>query len=278
MDSRPSGSTATLSSPTIVNPTFTPDVAGTYVLSLIVDDGSLKSVADSVTITASRSNAAPVANAGKDQNVLIRSTVTLDGRGSSDANGDTLSYEWNLTSKPAGSLASLSRKNQALTDFVADAAGTYVATLIVNDGIVDSAPATVAITAVAPTLSLYQTDVFGREQLLKFPYSTSASMQKSQTCVGSGCATTVTIDSFRIAANGGNFTLQDVTARNLTGGSMVNASFRGLTNGMVISSGQSVSFSLESGFTRGQNVNLRYDFTIKETGEKFTYAVDLRTN
>lgn len=278
MDSRPSGSTASLSSPSVVNPTFTPDVAGAYVLSLIVDDGSLRSVADSVTITATRSNAAPVANAGKGQNVLVRSTVTLDGRGSSDANGDTLTYEWNLTSKPAGSLASLSRKNLAVTDFIADVAGTYVATLIVNDGIVDSAPVTVAITAVAPTLSLYQTDPFGREQLSKFPYSASASMQKSQTCVGSGCATTVTIDSFRIAANGGNFTLQDVTARNLTSGSTVSASFRGLNNGMVISSGQSVSFSLESGFTRGQSVNLRYDFTVKETGEKFTYAVDLRTN
>lgn len=279
MDSRPSGSTASLSSATVVKPTFTPDVAGAYILSLVVSDGSLKSVADSVTITSSRANSAPVANAGKDQNVLTRSTVTLDGRGSSDANGDTLKYDWNLTSKPAGSTASLSTNTQAITNFTADVAGTYVATLVVNDGTVDSAPATVAITAVAPTLSLYRVDSFtGQQQLLTFPYTTSASMQVSQSCTGTGCSATVTVDKFKITANGGSFTVQDVSAVNLTNGSTVSASFAGLNNGTVVSNGQSLSFSLESGFTRGQSVNLRYSFTIKETGDQFSYTVALKTN
>lgn len=278
MDARPSGSTAALSSTTVVNPSFTPDVAGNYILSLIVSDGALKSVADSVTITSSRANAAPVANAGKDQNVPTRSSVTLDGRGSSDANGDPLTYEWTLTSKPAGSNASLSAKTQAVTNFTADVAGTYVATLIVNDGTVDSAPTTVAITAVAPNLSLYRVDSLGRDELLKLPYTTSASIQTSQTCAGTSCPTTVTIDRFRIMANGDRFTIQDVTATNLTTGSPVAASFRGIGNGTVISSGQAIGFSLESGFTRGQSVNLRYEFTIKETGDKFSYTVELKTN
>lgn len=277
MDARPSGSAAVLSSATAAKPTFTADVAGNYVLSLIVSDGALKSVADSVTITSSRANAAPVANAGKDQNVLTGATVTLDGRGSSDANGDTLKYDWNLTSKPAGSSAALSTNAQAVTNFVADKAGTYVATLVVNDGIVDSAPVTVAITAVAPTLSLYRVDIFSNE-LLKLPYTSSASMQKSQTCTGSGCATTVTVDKFRFVANGGNFTIQNLTAVNLTTGSRVAASFAGLQNGTVIANGQTVNFSLESEFTRGQSVNLRYEFTIKETGDKFSYTVELKTN
>lgn len=279
MDSRPSGSTAALSSATVVNPTFTPDVAGSYTLSLVVSDGTLKSIADSVTITASRANSAPVANAGKDQNVLTRSVVTLDGRGSSDANGDTLKYDWNLTSKPAGSSASLSSNTQATTNFTADVAGTYVATLVVNDGTVDSAPVTVAITAVAPTLNLYQISSFsGQQELVKLPYTTSASSQISQICSGSGCSTTVTIDKFKLSANGGSFTIQDLTAVNLTTGSSVAASFKGLNNGTVIANGQSVSFSLESGFTRNQSVNLRYGFTIKETGDKFSYTVELRTN
>lgn len=279
MDARPAGSAAALSSATVAKPTFVPDVAGNYTLSLIVSDGSLKSVADSVTITSSRANAAPVANAGKDQNVLTRSTVTLDGRGSSDANGDTLKYEWNLTSKPAGSAASLSTNTQAVTNFTADVAGTYVATLVVNDGTVDSAPVTVAITAVAPSLTLYRIDDFtGRQELLKLPYTTSASMSKSQTCAGAGCPTTVTIEKFRFVDNGGSFTIQNVTAVNLTTGSNVAASFGNLTDGTVISNGQTLNFSLQSDFTRGQNVNLRYEFTIKETGEKFSYNVELRTN
>jgi len=277
MDARPSGSSTALSSTTAAKPTFTPDVAGNYILSLIVSDGALKSVADSVTITSSRANAAPVANAGKDQNVLTRSTVTLDGRGSSDADGDPLKYDWNLTSKPAGSSASLSANTQAVTNFTADLAGTYVATLVVNDGTVDSAPVTVAITAVAPTLSLYRVDSISTE-LLKLPYTTSASMQKSQSCVGTGCPTTVTVDKFRFVANGGSFTIQNPTAVNLTTGSTVAASFTGLGNGTVIANGQTVNFSLESGFTRGQSVNLRYEFTIKETGDKFSYTVELKTN
>lgn len=279
MDTKPSGSTAVLSSVTAAKPTFVPDVAGDYVLSLVVSDGSLKSVADSVTITSSRANAAPVANAGQDQNVLTRSTVTLDGRGSSDANGDTLRYEWKLTSKPAGSAASLSMGTQAVTGFTADVAGTYVATLVVNDGTVDSAPATVAITAVAPSLALYGVDGFtGKPELLKLPYTTSASMQKSQSCVGTGCPTSVTVDKFNFVASGGSFTIQNVTAVNLTTGSNVAAFFKNLSNGTVISSQQSLSFSLESDFTRGQSVNLRYEFTVKETGDKFSYTVELKTN
>lgn len=279
MDARPTGSAAALSSTTAAKPTFVPDVAGTYILSLIVSDGSLKSVADSVTINSSRTNAAPVANAGKDQNVPTRSTVTLDGRGSSDADGDTLKYDWNLTSKPAGSTASLSSNNQSSTNFNADIAGTYVATLVVNDGTVDSSPVTVAITAVAPSLMLYRIDEFtGQRELLSLPYTISAAVQKSQTCVGSGCPTNVTIDKFTFSATGGTFTVQDLTAVNLTTGSNVAASFVGLANGTVIQNGQAVAFSLVSDFTRNQSVNLRYEFTIKETGDKFSYTVALRTN
>lgn len=204
IDARPSGSAAVLSSATVAKPTFVPDVAGNYTLSLIVSDGSLKSVADSVTITSSRTNAAPVANSGTDQNVPTRSTVTLDGRGSSDADGDALKYDWNLTSKPAGSAASLSTSTESVTNFTPDVAGTYVATLVVNDGTVNSAPATVAITAVAPSLMLYRIDEFtGQQELLKLPYTTSASIQKSQNCVGTGCPTAITIDKFRFAATGG---------------------------------------------------------------------------
>lgn len=279
VDSRPTGSAATLSSSTIVNPTFTPDVAGNYVLSLVVSDGSLKSAPDSITISSTRSNAAPVANAGTDQNVLTGSSVTLDGRGSSDANGDQLTYKWTLTSKPTGSSASLSTPDQAVTKFVADAAGTYVATLVVNDGFVNSAPVTVAITAMSPTLSLYEIDsITGQEQLLTLPYTASASIQKTQVCAGSGCPTTVTIGDFKLVAKGGSFTIQNVSATNLTAGSAVKATLRNLANGTVISTGQTVRFGLESDFTRNQSVNLRYEFQVKETGEKFSYSVELRTN
>ena len=50
--SHPIGSNAILSDSTIMNPVFTPDVGGTYELSLIVNDGTSDSNADSVIISA----------------------------------------------------------------------------------------------------------------------------------------------------------------------------------------------------------------------------------
>ena len=83
-------------------------------------------------------NSPPVANAGVAQNVIVGSVVTLDGSGSSDANSNPLSYAWMLTSKPVGSTAVLSSTTSAKPTFNADVTGTYVVTLTVNDGKVNS--------------------------------------------------------------------------------------------------------------------------------------------
>jgi hypothetical protein len=145
--SRPAGSGAALSSATVVNPTFTADLAGSYVLNLVVNDGKVNSAPATVTITASVANAAPVADAGTPQSVTTGSVVTLDGSASSDANGDPLAYSWAFTSRPDGSGAALSSATVVNPTFTADLAGSYVLNLVVNDGKVNSAPATVTITA-----------------------------------------------------------------------------------------------------------------------------------
>jgi len=144
------GGGATLSDPTAVSPTFVADVAGDYVAQLIVNDGTEVSAADTVTITASAVpiNNPPVANAGLDQNVTVNDTVILDGSGSTDADGDALTYLWSL-SVPGGSVATLSDPTAVSPTFVADVAGDYVAQLIVNDGTEDSAADTATITASA---------------------------------------------------------------------------------------------------------------------------------
>jgi hypothetical protein len=91
------GSSPALSSHKSPNPKFTADVAGTYSVILMVNDGKVESTASVVTITASASNSAPVANAGLSQNVPLSTTVTLDGTGSSDANNDFLTSKCGLT-------------------------------------------------------------------------------------------------------------------------------------------------------------------------------------
>jgi len=62
--STPTGSTAALSNSTVVNPTFTPVVSGLYTVNLVVNDGKVNSVVDTVTVTATMANSAPVAKAG----------------------------------------------------------------------------------------------------------------------------------------------------------------------------------------------------------------------
>ena len=143
----PNGSTATLSDTTSVQPTFVADLDGTYNVSLVVNDGSDNSAPDSVDVTASTPNNAPVANAGSNQNVSTGTLVTLNGNGSTDADGDSLTYTWTLTSTPDGSAASLTNATSAQATFVADMAGTYNASLVVNDGRVSSSADTVVVTA-----------------------------------------------------------------------------------------------------------------------------------
>ena len=90
-------------------------------------------------------NAPPTANAGPDQTALVGDTITLDGSGSSDPDGDALSYSWSIVSRPAGSSASLSDPSAVNPDIVIDVFGTYEVQLVVNDGTVDSAADTVVI-------------------------------------------------------------------------------------------------------------------------------------
>lgn len=145
--SLPAGSAAVLNAPASLHPDFVPDLPGIYVASLVINDGKLDSDIAKVTITAVTANAAPVAHAGTAQNVTTGKQVTLDGSASTDANGDVLTAKWTLPTRPAGSSAALLPPASFRPSFVADVAGTYVAELRVNDGQLDSLPASVTITA-----------------------------------------------------------------------------------------------------------------------------------
>ncbi len=141
--SQPTGSTAVLSDPTAVNPSFILDRYGDYELALTVSDGLADSAPD--TVRVSTLNSPPVANAGPDQTGQVGDTITLDGSASTDVDGDRLSYRWSLVGRPAESLAALSDPTAVQPDFALDWPGTYLAQLIVNDGALDSAPDSITV-------------------------------------------------------------------------------------------------------------------------------------
>lgn len=145
--SKPLGSDALLDDPSSATPSFMPDLYGTYTATLIVtDDNGLPSLPDQVLV--SFENVAPVADAGPNQTVRVGDAVSLDGSGSSDPNGDALTYEWSLFYRPVGSTADLDDLQAQMPELTPDVAGTYEAQLIVSDGVLNSVvPASVSIVA-----------------------------------------------------------------------------------------------------------------------------------
>lgn len=141
--------TATLMGAGSQTASVTTATAGTYVFTLTVTDIREVSDTDTVTVVVHRP---PVANAGADAAVSLGNTVTLNGSGSSDPDGDEITYAWTRTSGPAVTLSGAAGPSPS---FVPSAVGTYVFELRVTDsrGAVATDSVTVVATVVIPTTS-----------------------------------------------------------------------------------------------------------------------------
>ena len=146
IESAPAGSTAMLNGPFSPTPSLRPDVAGDYVISLVVSDGLSSSAPDTVTITV-EPNEAPIADAGPDQTVAVGQTVALAGSATDPDDDPILIWTWTIDSAPAGSTAMLDEPLSPSPSLVPDVAGDYVISLVASDGLLDSAPDTVTVTA-----------------------------------------------------------------------------------------------------------------------------------
>ncbi len=120
---------------------YTPDenFNGTDSFTYTTSDGTVSTAATTVTITIDAVNDAPVADAGPDLDGVVGTSIPLDATGSSDIDGDTLTYLWSFTQVPTGSAAAIVDPTSASASFVPDASGQFTVQLVVNDGTVDSA-------------------------------------------------------------------------------------------------------------------------------------------
>lgn len=140
---RPAGSLAVLAAPASLHPTLGLDKPGSYVARLLVNDGQADSTPAQVTI--STLNSKPVADAGRAQSGKVGEVLLLDGSASRDVDGDPLTFLWTLPARPSGSAATLANPTSQSPALTLDKPGSYTAQLVVNDGRLDSAPATVVL-------------------------------------------------------------------------------------------------------------------------------------
>lgn len=152
ISSKPIASKAVLVNPNNEKPTITIDYPGTYAIQLIVNDGTIDSLADTMVITTQ--NSKPVANAGPDESLFIGAQKTLNGSLSFDVDYDALGYQWSISAKPDGSNPTLLNENKVNPEFTADKPGIYVLQLIVSDGTLSSDPDSVILEAKAPEVSI----------------------------------------------------------------------------------------------------------------------------
>lgn len=92
-------------------------------------------------------NTPPFADPGGDRTVFVGDSVTLDGRGSADSEGDPLAFRWSFVTRPSQSLAFVTDPAAVISSFTADVAGAFIVQLVVDDGSDESLPQLVVITA-----------------------------------------------------------------------------------------------------------------------------------
>ncbi len=159
----PAGSVARLNDATLAAPSFTPDVAGTYGVSVVAVDPEGHESAPATTTLVAR--AASTSSCGTSPPVvtgLSASPMAPDTGGVvtlaatiSDADTaapcsltESFTLAWSLASVPAGSTAALSGTSQTTPWFKADVPGTYVVRVLATDSHgLSSAPKSVTVTA-----------------------------------------------------------------------------------------------------------------------------------
>jgi hypothetical protein len=217
-----------------------------------------------------------MANAGEDQNVLAGTTVFLNANGSTDADGDALLYTWSFVSKPSDSLALFDNELAENPSFTPDLNGSYVISLIANDGFEDGVADIITIDAIEASVKLFQeSGPFGSTfNEVSLPYASFGITNASVS--GIPAPTTYSLATFKLLAEGQNFTIINLLATDSS--SQVVPFFTVISEGYNLVNGTEVEFELVSPLTRGTTVTLDFSFEIQENGDVFSSSYTFTSN
>ncbi|MGB0716033.1 MAG: PKD domain-containing protein [Phycisphaerae bacterium] len=240
------GPTVALSDTADSQPTFTaPNVTSgtTLTFQVAVSDGTTTSY-DTVDIVVNNTNTAADANAGIDQTVKEGSTVTLDGAGTSDADGDSLVLTWRQTDGPAVTLSDANAVQPTFTAPDVTEATTISFEVSVNDGS--------EITTDTVTITV-EPQVEAEFVLTPIPDVTVDEGQSVTLRASASSANTIDFASGTITSYGGG---QDVNAT-------VSVEDTGSTLHLTGNGWKDLDFP----YTVTENTILEFDFKVTETGE-----------
>lgn len=130
-------------------PSFNAEETGEYSFELVVFDGKARSKPAIVNVLVEQANEAPVAAINKKLTLRLGEKATLNAAASSDADGDTLVYNWRQLSGP-GKVFGEKISHEPSLSFYPSKEGVYVFELKVNDGKEDSAPVRCIMDVIRP--------------------------------------------------------------------------------------------------------------------------------
>ncbi len=273
-----SGTTSISGQQVVYSPSL--NFAGTDSFTYSVFDGVLSDTA-SVTVTVQAVNDVPLAVAGADQSVRVSQSVTLDGSGSSDVEGDALRYGWQQT---GGVSVTLNRPSLSRTTFIVPATPTVLTfSLSVTDeqGLVsrvDEVVITVKDEAIAGLRAQNSSPIAAQERVT-FTAHITAGTNVSYTWEFGDGGSAVGQEVSHVYTQAGMYTARVVVSNSTntltatTGVTITDEAIAGLTIQNTSPAALNEIITFTANITAGTNVTYRWDFGDggSAVGQEVTY-------
>ncbi|CAM4216158.1 PKD domain-containing protein [Pseudoalteromonas ostreae] len=131
--SQPEGANASLSTLFDAQTSFSAEVLGDYEVAITVTDAQGAFVKALYKLLVTTGNLPPVAELGEDVSAPIK-PLELICKSCFDPEGEPLTYQWQLVSRPETSMTELQASTDAVAMLYPDVAGEYAVTVSVSDG------------------------------------------------------------------------------------------------------------------------------------------------